>query len=50
VRTARPDSAQRTVTRYWRALVDANRAHLVDPGNPDLLVPGQQLALPPFSR
>jgi nucleoid-associated protein YgaU len=50
VRTARPDSAQRNVTRYWRALVDANRAHLVDPGNPDLLVPGQQLALPPFSR
>jgi hypothetical protein len=48
VRTARPDSAERTVTRYWRALVDANRAHLVDPGNPDLLVPGQQLALPPF--
>jgi LysM domain len=49
VRTAQPDAADRTVTRYWRALTDANRASLVDPANPDLLVPGQQLTLPPFT-
>ncbi len=48
VRTARPRASDRTVTGYWRSLVDANRAQLVDPRNPDLLVPGQQLALPPF--
>lgn len=33
--------------RYWRRLVEANRDRLVDPGNPDLLVPGQRLVLPP---
>ena len=49
VRTARPSASDRTVTGYWRSLVDANRAQLVDPRNPDLLVPGQQLALPPFA-
>ncbi len=37
----------RAVTRYWRQLVEANRAQLVDPGNPDLLVPGQSLVVPP---
>jgi LysM domain len=50
VRTARPDASDRTVTRYWRALTDANRTRLVDPGNPDLLVPGQQLSLPPLTH
>ena len=49
VRTARPEAADRIVTRYWRALTDANRAHLVDPDNPDLLVPGQPLTLPTFT-
>ena len=49
VRTARPGVSDRTITGYWRSLVDANRAQLVDPQNPDLLVPGQQLALPPFT-
>jgi hypothetical protein len=38
--------AERTVARYWQRLVAANRANLVDPDNPDLLVPGQQLVLP----
>lgn len=37
------------VAGYWRRLVAANRARLVDPGNPDLLFPGQQLHLPPWS-
>ncbi len=39
-------AAERTVTRYWQRLVAANRANLVDPHNPDLIVPGQQLVLP----
>ena len=38
---------ERDVGRYWRRLIDANRAGLVDPGNPDLLLPGQELVLPP---
>ena len=49
VRSDRRDAPDRTVSRYWQALVDANRSHLVDPDNPDLLVPGQQLTLPPFA-
>lgn len=31
---------------YWRRLVDANRDRLVDPDDPDLLHPGQELVLP----
>lgn len=31
---------------YWEALVAANTDRLVVPGNPDLLLPGQQLLLP----
>lgn len=34
------------VGRYWRRLVDANRDRLVDPDDPDLLHPGQELILP----
>jgi len=49
VRTARPEASDDVVTRYWHALTEANRSTLVDPGNPDLLVPGQQLTLPPFT-
>jgi hypothetical protein len=37
---------ERDVGRYWCRLIDANRAGLVDPGNPDLLVPGQELVVP----
>lgn len=33
--------------RYWALLVDANRARLVIPGEPDVLWPGQELVLPP---
>ncbi len=40
---------ERDVSRYWRRLVDANRDRLVDPGNPDLLLPGQTLTLPATS-
>jgi LysM domain len=34
------------VIGYWRRLVEANRGRLLDPDNPDLLVPGQELVLP----
>jgi hypothetical protein len=34
------------VVPYWQALVQANRAALVDPGNPDLIVPGQVFTVP----
>lgn len=37
----------REVARYWERLVAANVAQLADPGNPDLLYPGQILELPP---
>jgi hypothetical protein len=40
-------AGDRATHRYWRWLVEANRARLADPGNPDLLVPGQRLVLPP---
>jgi hypothetical protein len=36
----------RRVIGYWRRVVEANRGRLVDLGNPDLLVPGQELVLP----
>ena len=39
-------SDDRRVIAYWRRLVEANRGRLLDPGNPDLLVPGQELVLP----
>ena len=45
----RSDPPERDVSRYWRRLVDANRDRLVDPGNPDLLLPGQTLTLPATS-
>ncbi len=34
------------VTPYWLATVEANRPFLVDPDNPDLLIPGQTIVLP----
>jgi nucleoid-associated protein YgaU len=48
VHAGRPDAPERSVARYWQQVVAANRARLVDPGNPDLLVPGQTLDLPPI--
>jgi hypothetical protein len=36
----------REVARYWLRLIEANRSNLVDPGNADLLLPGQRLHLP----
>lgn len=34
------------VASYWRRLVEANRGRLVDPDDPDLIVPGQRFVLP----
>lgn len=39
-------SLQQT-TAYWHVVCEANHGRLVDPGNPDLIMPGQQIALPP---
>lgn len=38
------------LTDYWRALIEANRADLPDPGNPDLIHPGMELRLPAVSN
>lgn len=32
---------------YWQQLIAANQSGLVDPGNPDLILPGQMLTVPP---
>ena len=32
--------------RYWLRLIDANRSRFVEPGNPNLILPGQVLELP----
>lgn len=34
------------IARYWERLVDRNRSRLSDPGNPDLIYPGQRFVLP----
>jgi hypothetical protein len=39
--------SEREVTRYWRALIEENRASLPDPLNPDLLFAAAVLVLPP---
>jgi resuscitation-promoting factor RpfA len=46
VRGDRPDAGDREVSRFWQRLVEANRRELVDPDNPDLLLPGQRLVVP----
>lgn len=38
--------AEDRVAAYWRRLIEANRDQLVDPTNPDLILPGQQFVLP----
>jgi hypothetical protein len=37
----------REIVPYWRLVIEANRSKLADPGNPDLVFPGQQLTVPP---
>jgi len=40
---------QHEVVRYWRQLIATNQPRLAAPANPDLLLPGQSLVLPPPS-
>ncbi len=44
------DITDQTVAAYVDVLVEANLDRLVEPGNPDLILPGQELVLPPISR
>ncbi|MGI8574516.1 MAG: LysM peptidoglycan-binding domain-containing protein [Egibacteraceae bacterium] len=48
VTNARPDAGQEEVAGYWLRLVEANRQRLPDPGNPDLVLPGMMVSLPPL--
>jgi len=41
---------EETIGAYWRVLIEANQDRLIEPGNPDLIMPGQELILPPISR
>ncbi len=47
VRESTPEPTEAEIARYWLALIELNRSTLVDPENPDLVLPGQQIALPP---
>ncbi len=40
------DASHAAVATYWRQLIDANLDRLADPANPDLIFPGQVLAVP----
>lgn len=40
------DPTDRDVHRYWVQLIRVNTDRLVDPDDPDLILPGQRLALP----
>lgn len=42
----RGDLTDNEIASYWRTLIDANVDRLVEPGNPDLLLPDQELLLP----
>jgi hypothetical protein len=37
---------EREVRRYWLSLIEANRERLIDPADPDVILPGQRLILP----
>jgi hypothetical protein len=38
--------SERRVARYWQRLIAANADRFVVPGQPDVIMPGQRLALP----
>jgi len=42
----RSEITDEEVVSYWQPLIAANEDRLVDPGNPDLILPGQELVLP----
>ena len=39
--------SEEEIADYWRTLIAANEDRLVEPGNPDFILPGQELILPP---
>ncbi|MCZ7537876.1 MAG: LysM peptidoglycan-binding domain-containing protein [Acidimicrobiia bacterium] len=41
------EPADSEVVPYWREVIDANQGRYVQPGNPNLILPGQVLVLPP---
>ncbi len=41
------EPADLEIVPYWRQVIDANRDRYVQPGNPNLILPGQVLVLPP---
>lgn len=43
----RTDLTDAEVASYWKDVIAANEDRLVEPGNPDLILPGQALVLPP---
>lgn len=44
------DVPEAEVAAYWVRLVEANRGRLVDPDDPDLVLPGQRFVLPALDR
>lgn len=42
----RHDLSDGEIADYWRTVIEANQDRMVEPGNPDLIVPGQQILLP----
>jgi hypothetical protein len=40
------DVDTKQIASYWQDLIKANLDRLADPGNPDFILPGQQLELP----
>lgn len=44
-----PDASEADVFQYWQAVIDANADQLIEAGNPDLILPGQQITLPSTS-
>ncbi len=41
------ESTDAEIAPYWREVIDANQDRYVQPGNPNLILPGQVLVLPP---
>jgi nucleoid-associated protein YgaU len=37
------------IVPYWRAVIELNRDRLPDRDDPDLILPGQELLLPPVA-
>ena len=50
VLTTVDEATDADIARYWRQLIETNRARLPDPANPDLLWIGTALALPSIAR